>query len=126
MTAKLDSKSQSPVDTAKMISALVLLIGSVAGFYYFSEKLLVYRVLGILIVSGISLALIFSTSLGSTLLVFLRESRVEVKKMIWPTKEETLQATMMVVGIVFLMGITLWLLDMFLFWSVGKLTGVGS
>ncbi|MGI9212970.1 MAG: preprotein translocase subunit SecE [Methylococcaceae bacterium] len=126
MTAKIETKPVRTFDTIKLIFAVLLLVAGVAGYYYYSEQLLVYRVFGILIVSASALILILNTVNGKNLLVFLRESRVEVKKMIWPTKEETLQATMMVVGIVFLMGITLWLLDMFLFWSIGRLTGIGS
>jgi len=126
MTEKLDSKSVSALDTAKLVVSVGALIAGVAGFYYFSEKLLLYRVLGILAVSGVAIALILTTQLGGNFLSFLRESRVEVRKMIWPTQQETMQVTMLVVGLVFLVGILLWLLDMFLFWGVGKLTGVGS
>jgi preprotein translocase subunit SecE len=122
----MDSKTGSALDTAKMVLAVSLLVSGVAGFYYFSEKLLVYRVLGILVVSAIALVAVLSTAVGRNLQSFLQESRVEVRKMVWPTKQETVQATMVVVALVFLMGIMLWLLDMFLFWGIGKLTGVGS
>ncbi len=126
MAERTDSKTGDALDTAKMVLAVSLLISGVAGFYYFSEKLLVYRVLGILGVSAMALAAVLSTAMGRNLQSFLQESRIEVRKMIWPTKQETMQATMIVVALVFLMGITLWLLDMFLFWGIGKLTGVGS
>ncbi len=126
MAERMDSKTGDALDTAKMVLAVSLLISGVAGFYYFSEKLLVYRVLGILGVSAMALVAVLSTAMGRNLQSFLQESRIEVRKMIWPTKQETMQATMIVVALVFLMGITLWLLDMFLFWGIGKLTGVGS
>ena len=123
---KVEIKPGSAMDTAKVTLSVALMVAGLAGFYYFSEKLLLYRVLGILSVSALALVLVLSTDMGKGFMAFLNESRVEVRKMVWPTKQETVQATMVVVALVFFVGIVLWLLDMFLFWGIGKLTGVGS
>lgn len=113
----------SAFDTVKLIVAVVILIAGIAGFYYFSSQALLYRVVGVLLFSGASVGLIFTTALGSKVLGFLKDSRIEVRKVIWPTRQETLQSTMIVVALVFLVGTILWLLDMFLFWGIGVLTG---
>jgi len=126
MMEKVEIKPGSAMDTAKVTLSVALMVAGVAGFYYFSEKLLLYRVLGILSISALALVLVLSTDMGKGFIAFLNESRVEVRKMVWPTKQETVQATMVVVALVFFVGIVLWLLDMFLFWGIGKLTGVGS
>jgi len=126
MMEKVEIKPGSAMDTAKVVLSVALMVAGVAGFYYFSEKLLLYRVLGILSISALALVLVLSTDMGKGFIAFLNESRVEVRKMVWPTKQETVQATMVVVALVFFVGIVLWLLDMFLFWGIGKLTGVGS
>ena len=123
---KVEIKPGSAMDAAKVVLSVALMVAGVAGFYYFSEKLLLYRVLGILSISALALVLVLSTDMGKGFIAFLNESRVEVRKMVWPTKQETVQATMVVVALVFFVGIVLWLLDMFLFWGIGKLTGVGS
>jgi len=126
MTEKEETNPAKTMDTVKTVFTLVILVAGVGGFYYFSEKLLLYRVLGILATSAMALMLILSTDMGKSFILFLDESKREVRKMIWPTRQETAQATMLVVALVFFVGIVLWLLDMFLFWGIGKLTGVGS
>jgi len=113
----------SAFDTVKITLAIAILLVGIAGFYYFSAQSLLYRVLGILVVGSVSVGLLFSTALGHLIWGFVKESRTEVRKVIWPTKQETMQATMMVVALVFLVGLFLWLLDMFLFWGVGVVTG---
>jgi preprotein translocase subunit SecE len=110
-------------DTVKLLLAITLLIAGIAGFYYFSSYALVYRVFGILAVAGMSVGLVFTTAIGQTAWGFIKESKTEVRKVIWPTRQETMQATMLVVALVFIVGLILWLMDMFLFWGVGILTG---
>lgn len=125
MTAQSES-SASAFDTAKLVLAVVLLIAGIAGYYYFSSQLLVYRVLGVLIVAIVATMVVLNTYLGKEFLSFLRESRIEVRKVVWPTRQETTQSTLVVVALVFLVGIILWLLDMGLFWGVSALTNQGN
>jgi preprotein translocase subunit SecE len=113
----------SAFDTVKMLFAISLLIAGIAGFYYFSDQVLLYRVLGVLGFAGMAVALLFTTALGKEIWGFLREARTEVRKVVWPTRQETLQATLVVVALVFLVGLILWFLDMVLFWGIGILTG---
>lgn len=122
MAAQADT-GKSLFDTIKLLLALVLLLLGVVGFYYFSSHALVYRVVGLLVVAGGSVALIYATELGKRTWGFINESKAEVRKVIWPTNQETMQATMMVVALVFIVGLILWLMDMFLFWGVSLLTG---
>ncbi|MGX2041971.1 preprotein translocase subunit SecE [Methylocaldum sp. MU1018] len=125
MAARAESGS-SVIDTAKLVLAIGLLIAGVVGFYYFSQQLLLYRVLGVVGLSIVSVATILTTSLGKSFWGFLKEARVEVRKVVWPTRQETVQATLIVVALVFLVGLMLWLLDMFLFWIISQLTGQGA
>lgn len=113
----------STLDTAKIAGALLLLGIGIFGFYYFSEESALYRVLGLLALAGGSVALFVSTAKGQGLWGFLRESRTEVRKMVWPTRGEAMQTTLIVMVIVFIMGIFLWLLDMFLGWAVRFVIG---
>ncbi|MBP1152889.1 MULTISPECIES: preprotein translocase subunit SecE [Methylocaldum] len=125
MAARAESGS-SVIDTAKLVLAIGLLIAGVVGFYYFSQQSLLYRVLGVVGLSIASVAMILTTSLGKSFWGFLKEARVEVRKVVWPTRQETVQATLIVMALVFLVGLMLWLLDMFLFWVISQLTGQGA
>lgn len=118
--------SPSMFDTAKLVFALVLVVGGIYAFYYFSDQSLLYRVLGLVGIIGLSLATVFTTNLGRNFWGFFQESRTEVRKVVWPSRQETLQATLVVVVMVFIVGLILWLLDMFLLWGVRLLTGQGG
>jgi preprotein translocase subunit SecE len=113
-------------DTVKLVFAVALLVASVAGYYYFANESVFYRALGVIGLSLLALGVVFTTAQGRNLWSFFKESRVEVRKMVWPTRQETVQTTLIVFALVFLVGLILWLLDMFLFWAVTLLTGQGT
>ena len=115
--------SRSMFDTVKLALAIGLLIAGIIGFYYFASYALVYRVVGILAVFGLAVVLVYNTALGQKVWEFITEAKMEVRKVIWPTRQETMQSTMLVVAVVFIVGLILWLMDMVLFWAVGLLTG---
>lgn len=115
--------NRSMFDTVKLVLAISLLVAGIAGFYYFAAYALVYRVVGILVIAGGAIGLVFTTAVGAQVWAFISDSKTEVRKVIWPTRQETMQATMLVVALVFIVGLILWLMDMVLFWGVGLLTG---
>ncbi|MEI6543099.1 MAG: preprotein translocase subunit SecE [Methylococcales bacterium] len=125
--------SVSVIDIVKQVFSIVLVVAGVAAFYYFSadhayfkEVRLLYRVLGLLVVLSIGIGSVLTTELGKTLLAFAVESRQEVRKVVWPTRDETMRTTLLVFAMVFIVGLILWVLDMFLFWGVRYLTGQGG
>ncbi|MGR9105564.1 MAG: preprotein translocase subunit SecE [Gammaproteobacteria bacterium] len=125
MTAKSET-SQPLMDIVRQVAALLLVIGGIAGFYYFSEESVLYRALALVAVVSLAAFLVFSTELGGRIWVFMKESRLEVRKVVWPSRQETTQTTLLVIVMVFIVGVVLWLLDMFLFWGVRVLTGEGG
>lgn len=116
----------SILDTVKLVGALALLIGSVVGFYYFEQESLLYRVLGMLAVIGAGVWVALTTVKGKGLLAFMTGARAEVRKMVWPTRVETMQTTLMVFIIVVLLSIFLWIVDMLLGAGVKWLLAVGG
>jgi len=82
--------------------------------------------LGLVALISAVLAMVLTTELGRTVWNFALESRQEVRKVVWPTREETMRTTLLVFAMVFIVGLILWLLDMFLFWGVRFLTGQGG
>lgn len=114
-------QSSSAIDTFKLMTAVLVLIAGVVGFYYFEEQSQLLRVLGMLAVAVVAFFIAASSDPGRRGLSFVREARVEVRKVVWPTRQETLQTTIAVLFMVILVAIMLWLFDMFLGWGVSKL-----
>ena len=103
-------------DKAKLIAALVLVIAAVAGFYLLSQHGPVPQ-WGVLVVGLLAAAATFFVSeSGKQLLAFGKDSWKEVKKVVWPTRKETLQMTAYVFGFVVVMALFLWLTDKTLGW----------
>ena len=120
MVTKTEQTS-SAIDTFKLMTAVLVLIAGVVGFYYFEEESQLLRVLGMLAVAVIAFFIVASSDPGRRGLSFVKEARVEVRKVVWPTRQETLQTTIAVLFMVILVAIMLWLFDMFLGWGVSKL-----
>ena len=114
-------QSSSAIDTFKLMTALLVLIAGVVAFYYFEEESQLLRVLGMLAVAVIAFFIAATSDPGRRGLGFVKEARVEVRKVVWPTRQETLQTTIAVLFMVVLVAIMLWLFDMFLGWSVSQL-----
>ena len=107
-----------------LVVSLIVLVTGVILFYYFSEVRLFYRVLGILLSIVVASSIMYQTDFGKTVFNYVSESKIELKKVTWPTKQETTQTTLGVLVIVVIIGLILWLLDMLFAWSVGTLYGV--
>lgn len=126
MVARTETEQTGKLDTLKLVVAIVLLIAGIAQFYYFEAESLLYRVLGVVGLSILAMLVMYTTALGQSIWSFAREARTEVRKVVWPTRQETMQTTLLVIGMVIIVGIMLWLIDMFLRWGVLVLTGQGG
>ncbi len=117
----LAKEEASGLDVLKYVLSLVLISAGVVAFYKFSEYSQLYRVLGMVAIVISSLGIMMTTSIGRQSWAFAKESRLEVRKVVWPSRSETMQTTLMVFAMVIIVGLILWLLDMFLLWSVTSL-----
>jgi len=125
MVAKTETEEGSKLDGLKFLVVIALLIGAIWLFYYFEEESLLYRVLGLMAISGVAMAIMYTTQKGYNLWLFARDAKTEVRKVIWPTRQETMQ-TLMVVIMVLLVGVMLWAIDAVLRWGVLMITGQGG
>ncbi len=120
--------TEKNIETKPSNSYLILSIGVlIAGmilFYYFSDVRLFYRVVGMISVVIFSAFIAYQSDFGKLVYSYVTESRVELKKVTWPTKQETTQTTLGVIFVVIVVGILLWLFDMLLGWAIGTLYGV--
>ncbi len=125
MAAKAQTQ-ESGLDTLKLWSAILLLGAGVFGFYSFDDVSVLYRALGLVGIALASVALAYTTDKGQRAWVFAQDARTELRRVVWPTRTETMQTTLIVLLVVLLVGIFLWLLDMLLQWGFGAITGVGG
>ena len=122
MTELSNKEISSTLDTLKMASAVAILLSSVFSFYYFSEVSVLIRVLAVIFSVILSLIIFFSTQRGIIFWDFLQGSRVEMRKVVWPTKQETIQTTLTVFVFVLVLGIFFWLLDFLLLYITTSIT----
>ncbi len=113
-------------DKIKLLIAALILAGALAAFYILSEQATVVRVLVMLLGVAVAGFIASRSTVGADAIAFTRGSIVEVRKVVWPTRKETVQTTMMVMAMVVLVGIILWVFDWLLAMGVEFLTGQGS
>nr|VFK14177.1 MAG: preprotein translocase subunit SecE [Candidatus Kentron sp. LFY] len=122
---KSDKNNRIP-DLVKWSSAVIILILAISSFYYWSDESGLFRLIGLLIAFGISGAIILRTARGQLAWNAVKEARMEVRKVVWPTRKETMQTTMIIVSVVFVMAIILWALDGLLGFIMRYLLGQGG
>lgn len=110
-------------DTVKLAISLAILVASLVAFYYYADVSKLYRVLGIVAAFGIAIAITLQTDKGRQISGFVREAQIEVRKVVWPTRKETTQTTLIVMIVVIIFGALLWLLDLILAKSIQGLIG---
>ncbi len=124
MNSDIEADSQK-LDTFKLGLALLIIVAGLVCFYLFDDYSLLFRVIGLLVGVGISVAIALQTVKGKEIWGYFRDAQIEVRKVVWPTRQETIQTTLIVIVMVILVAIILWLLDMFLGWSIGLIMGRG-
>ena len=111
------------LDLVKLVVAALIVIAAVAGFYVFEDQSTPLRVAGLLAATGVAAWIGLQTEPGRNLWNFLQEAQVEVRKVVWPTRQETIQTTLLVIVVVILAALILWGLDTVLGWAIRQLIG---
>jgi|SRR6185436_2585358 preprotein translocase subunit SecE len=103
-------------DIVKLVIAAAMVVAGIAGYYLLAANSIVLRLLAVVagIVAGIVAA--WTTASGQQFLAFAREALVEVRKVVWPTRKETIQTTAAVFAFVVVMAVFLWVSDKTLEW----------
>ena len=113
-------------DKIKLVLAVLLVIAGIAGFYWLKDSALILRVASVLAGLVAAALVAWTTAPGREFFVFAQESVVETKKVVWPSRKETVQTTGMVLAFVLVMAIFLWIVDALLVWGVKFLMGPGA
>ena len=125
MSEQQVATQSSGLDSAKLAASIVLVIGGLFAYYWFETQAWYLR--GAYVIGGVVLGLFLAwqTAIGRNTLSFILSSRNEVRKMVWPTREETLQTTLAVIVVVLITAVLMWMLDLGLFWALRGITGQG-
>jgi preprotein translocase subunit SecE len=108
----------SALDTAKLVAAAAILVGGIAAFYLLGTYPLAVRWAIVLASFGLGAFVALQSAQGRVFWQFVQGSRVELRKVVWPTRQETLQTALVVFIAITAMGIFFWFLD----WVLGALT----
>ncbi|MEA5445205.1 preprotein translocase subunit SecE [Gammaproteobacteria bacterium AB-CW1] len=116
----------SSVDTMKLLLGAAVGVSGIVAFYYFTDQPAVVRWLGLIAAFVVGALIAVQSTQGHALWDFARTSWVEVRKVVWPNRQETTQTTIAVLVMVILLAIFLWLIDMLLAWGAGYVTNPGG
>ena len=126
----------SALDALKLLVAVALIIFGVGQFYYYGSHPLVWggaahqistavRLLVLLAAVGVAVVAARLTGIGASSWRYLMSARAEVQRMVWPSRQQTIQTTVVVIVLVVILGVGLWLVDMASAALLGTITGVG-
>ena len=118
-----EESTSGVLDIIKLLVAAGVLVGGLYGYYYLLEWSLPLRVLLVLgcLIAGVAIAM--TSTQGQRLWAFIQGSRVEIRKVVWPTKQETTQTAIAVFVFTLVMALFFWGLDSFLLWLTRTLVG---
>jgi preprotein translocase subunit SecE len=105
--------------------ALLLVVLGITGYYYLQGSAEVLRVVSVLLGLMMAAAVMWTSEPGKRFFIFAKESVAEAKRVVWPSRKETLQTTGVVVLFAVVMALFLWAVDTTLLFAVNKLMGRG-
>ena len=110
MSEKIDSE-ENKLDWIKWSVVAAIVAGGVYGNSYFAAESLLIRTIGLLLAAGVAGFVAAQTARGRAFVDLCLEARVEIRKVVWPSRQETTQTTIVVLIVIFIVAVILWLLD---------------
>jgi preprotein translocase subunit SecE len=118
MNTNAEQSDNLVMNWGKLAAAMLVLAAGIFAFYWYGEVSWAVRTVGLVAAAGIAIAIGSFTIQGRQLRHFLTESHFELRKVVWPTRQETIQTTLVIIVVVIILSILLWLVDMLLGWVV--------
>lgn len=122
MNAKVNSEG-SKFDLVKWLVVIAILAVGIVGNSIYADQSLFYRVVALLVLALVAGFVSLQTVKGKAFFLLFKEAKQEIRKVVWPTRQETLQTTAIVVVVVLIVGLMLWGLDSLLSWLVSGAIG---
>jgi preprotein translocase subunit SecE len=123
MTTQVETPAGNGLEAVKWLVVVVLLVAATLGNHYLSTLSPVLRWVGVVVVALGALGLALTTAKGRSFLDLLKEARVEARKIIWPTRQETWQTTLIVGAVVIVTSLLLWGIDSLFGWAISAIIG---
>ena len=124
MASQTETTQSGGLDIIKLIIAAAVIIGGLYSYYYYEfEVALPLRVLMVLGGAGVGIAIGMTSTQGQRLWHFIQGSRVEIRKVVWPTRQETTQTAIAVFVFTLIMALFFWGLDSVLLWVTRQFVG---
>jgi preprotein translocase subunit SecE len=122
VNAKVNSEG-SKFDLVKWLVVMAILAVGIVGNSIYADQSLFYRVVALLVLALVAGFVSLQTVKGKAFFLLFKEAKQEIRKVVWPTRQETLQTTAIVVVVVLIVGLMLWGLDSLLSWLVSGVIG---
>lgn len=123
MNSKVETEG-GRLDGLKWLAVAALIAAGVGGNVYFAEQSLLYRVIALLVLAAIATFVALQTTKGAEFWKLVKEARVEIRKVVWPTRQESTQTTLIVFAFVLVMALILWGLDTLIGWLASRILGL--
>jgi preprotein translocase subunit SecE len=120
------SAVSSSKDSALLAFSIIAILGGIAAFYWFDEQPLVLRIGMVVVGLAAGAGLLWLSTYGREFVQFAQAARVELRKVVWPSRTETFQTTYVVIGFAILMGLFFFVLDWILTWMTRFLGGTSG
>lgn len=124
MNSKVETDS-GRLDSLKWLLVVVLVAVGVGGNMYFAGHSLLYRVVALLVLATAALFVALQTAKGAEFWKLVKEAKVEIRKVVWPTRQEATQTTLIVFAFVLVTALILWGLDTLVGWLASRILGLG-
>ncbi len=118
---KQPGNETSLFDRVKWFTVIAIVIAGIAGNWWFDDIPAYIRALALVGMGLVAGLILFQTERGRNLWILMRDARSEIRRVIWPNRQETLQTTLIVVILILIFALILWGLDSFLSWIVQML-----
>ena len=123
MSTSTETTGQTALDWLKWLLVFALLGAGVVGNWYYQDQSLLLRVVALLVLGGLAFSVTIQTTKGRNAWTLIKEARGEIRRVVWPTWNETTQTTLIVLVLVLIFSLLLWLLDSALSWLVSSVIG---
>ena len=123
LSARAAAQPEGRWDSLQWIAGFILIIGSTLGFSYYTNYPFLYRLFALLASIVLALLLFWKTRKGLRFLQLMKESQIEIRRVVWPTRSEMWQTVLMVALVVFISALVFWLADIFFAWLISLIIG---
>ena len=123
MATSTEKGIEGSLDWLKWLVVVALLAGGVYGNWYYQDESLLVRVVALITLAIVSALIAVQTERGRGIWSLMKEARIEVRRVVWPTNQETTQTTLVVIVLVFIFALILWGLDSLLGWAISSIIG---